>query len=304
MTIKSLQWFKIPRIIRIPKVSGFVYKTVSALQMRKLRKLSISNFGLNKTARPLKVIVSITTYQDRIDTVHYTIRTLLNQTYKPDMIILWLADEFKDVDLPKELLELKEYGLEIRYCKELRSHKKYYFAMKEFPNDIIITFDDDIIYPENQIEKLITTSKKFPGCVVANEVNKLVFDKDFELLYQRHEGDSSFGLTPQTMLLPIGCGGVLYPPHSLDSEVFNEDNIIETAYTTDDLWLKAMAIKNGVKAVKTEKWIRTLSCVAGSQKTHLAQVNRLGGGNEEAMRKIFNEYPELKDIIGGYNKCV
>lgn len=299
MRIKTLQWFKIPRIVRIPKVSGAIYKIITKLQMNTLKKLALTEMGINQKPRHKQVTVTLTTYADRINTVHYTIRTLLNQTYKPDRVILWLADEFRDVELPKDLLELEKFGLTIRYCEELRSHKKYYFAMQEFPNDTIITFDDDIIYPENQIEKLIKAHKKFPDCVVANEINKLVFDENFELVYQRNEGVATFGLTPQIMLLPIGCGGVLYPPHCLDAEVFNKDNIINLAYTTDDLWLKSMAIKNGVKAVKTEKWIRTLSCVKGSQKTHLAQVNCLAGGNEDAMRRILDVYPEIKRIIGG-----
>lgn len=298
MKIKTLQWFKIPRIIRVPKVNGFVYKAVSAAQMRILKNLDVTESGINNTYREECVIVSLTTYADRINTVHYTIKTLLNQTYKPDRIILWLANEFIDKKLPAELRELENFGLEIRYCEELRSHKKYYFAMKEFPEDIIITFDDDIIYPENQIEKLIKTHEKFPDCIVANEVNKLVFNENFELSYQKNEGVASFGLTPQTMLLPIGCGGVLYPPNCLSKEVFNKENIFNLAYTADDLWLKAMELKKGVKAVKTEKWIRTLSCVENSQKTHLAQVNVINGGNEGAMRKILDTYPDIKEVIG------
>lgn len=297
MRIKTLQWFKIPRIVRIPKVSGAIYKIITKLQMNTLEKLTLTEIGINQKVRDKQVTVTLTTYADRVNTVHYTIRTLLNQTYKPDRVILWLADEFRDAELPKELLELEKFGLTIRYCEELRSHKKYYFAMQEFPEDIIITADDDIIYPENQIEKLIKVSGRFPGCVVANEAKKLVFDKKFELLYQQNEGSASFGMTPDVMLLPIGCGCILYPPHCLDKEVFNKENIKGLAYTADDLWLKAMEIRNGVKAVKTAKWIRTLSCIEGSQKTHLAQVNRLENKNEETMRKILDAYPDIKEII-------
>lgn len=296
MKIMTLQRYKIPRIIRIPKISGFVYKVVSNFQMRAVKKMQ-PVYGLNKCQRERMIIVSLTTYEARINTVHYTIKTILNQTIKPDKIILWLAKEFETVKLPRSLTELLRYGLEIRYCDDLRSHKKYYYCMKEFPEDIVITFDDDIIYPENQIEKLVITSKKYPGSIVSNEVIKLMFDTDGDLLYQNNEKSVKFGLTPEMMLLPIGCGGVLYPPNSLHKEVFNEENIKKIAFTTDDLWLKAMSVKNGTRAVKTEKWIRTLSCVEGSQYTHLAQVNCIGGGNEKSMKKIFESYPEIKRTL-------
>ncbi len=57
----------------------------------------------------LRIIVSLTTYGKRINTVHLTIKTLLNQTYTFDKIILWLAeDEFTLDTIPQELKELQK----------------------------------------------------------------------------------------------------------------------------------------------------------------------------------------------------
>ncbi|MBQ2886366.1 MAG: hypothetical protein IJE43_21810 [Alphaproteobacteria bacterium] len=41
----------------------------------------------------MKVIVSLTSYPARINIVHKTIESLLNQTYKADKVILYLAYE-------------------------------------------------------------------------------------------------------------------------------------------------------------------------------------------------------------------
>ena len=54
------------------------------------------------------VIISLTTYPGRINTVWLAIETLLRQSVKPDAIILWLStDQFKSLsDIPHSLLVL------------------------------------------------------------------------------------------------------------------------------------------------------------------------------------------------------
>ena len=74
------------------------------------------------------VIISLTSYPLRINYVHKTIKSLLEQTLKPKKIILWLAEsEFpnKNKDLPKNLLLLKNNIVSIKYYKEnIKSYKK------------------------------------------------------------------------------------------------------------------------------------------------------------------------------------
>lgn len=73
-------------------------------------------------------------------------------------------------------MDLQKYGLEIRFCDDLRSHKKYYFAMQEYPEDIVILFDDDMFYPKNTIKKLYELYKKFPSdiCAINTQVMVMV----------------------------------------------------------------------------------------------------------------------------------
>ena len=59
---------------------------------------------------PQELIVSLTSYPARIDTVNQTIETLLNQSLCPDKVILWLAPEKfpnREADLPQQLLDLR-----------------------------------------------------------------------------------------------------------------------------------------------------------------------------------------------------
>ena len=111
--------------------------------------------GVNQIKREVPVVVSLTSYEERFDDLVISLYSLLNQTIKPDRIILWLSDEFEGVnDLPYEITRFIKNGLEIRFVKDIKSYTKAVYAFKEFPNAIVVTADDDIYYPKNWLEKL------------------------------------------------------------------------------------------------------------------------------------------------------
>ena len=53
---------------------------------------TVKDIGVTNNKRDTKLIVSLTTFPGRINSVHKTISTLLTQTLKPDEVILWLAE--------------------------------------------------------------------------------------------------------------------------------------------------------------------------------------------------------------------
>lgn len=107
--------------------------------------------------KPPELIVSLTSFPPRIKTVHKTIETLQDQTYQADRIILWLAEEEfpeKEKELPRELLALRDKGLEIRWCNNIYSYKKLVPTIKLYPNAIIVTADDDLYYSNEWLKRL------------------------------------------------------------------------------------------------------------------------------------------------------
>ena len=131
--------------------------------------------GINRVPRETKIIASLTSYSKRIDFVAPCAYSLLHQTMKPDMVVLWLAESdfpHRTADLPRELVRLQELGLSIEWCEELRPHKKYYEAMKRWPDDIIITFDDDVIYPAQIVESLFKAWQKHPDSVCTTRARR------------------------------------------------------------------------------------------------------------------------------------
>ena len=80
-------------------------KTIDKASLEK----AINQFNLSGVSDDNNIIVSLTSFPQRIYEIHYTIFSLLNQTVKPSKVILWLAkEEFPNLekDLPDTLLKL------------------------------------------------------------------------------------------------------------------------------------------------------------------------------------------------------
>ena len=113
---------------------------------------SFKGRGVTTSERSPKLIVTLTSFPQRMYDIHFTLYSLLNQSLKPDAVLLWLSEEEfpnREKDVPNAVLKLQENGLTIKWVKEnLRSYKKLIPALKEYKNDILVTADDDIYYPQ------------------------------------------------------------------------------------------------------------------------------------------------------------
>lgn len=142
--------------------------------------IAAKNFiGLNKSPRAEKVIVSLTSYKPRINDVKYAIYSLLNQSFPPDKLILWLdEDSFpqREKNLPRDLLKFRQFGLTINWCENLRSYKKLIPALKKYPDDIIVTADDDLFYRPDWLKILYDEHTKNPNCIVAHYGSRMKID--------------------------------------------------------------------------------------------------------------------------------
>ncbi|MGD6794156.1 glycosyltransferase [Metabacillus indicus] len=237
------------------------------------------------------VIVTLTSFPGRIKYIWICIETLLRQDTKPNKIILWLAEsQFNGLDdLPPELLKLQKRGLTIRFCEDLRSHKKYYYTMKEFPNSNIVIVDDDMFYPKDLITKLLETSIKYPGTICCTRGHHIQNKDDIILPYSKWLGKSGDD-SPSYELCPTGCGGVLYPPNSLNEKVFEKDDIKKLCINADDLWLKIMSLLNNTKAVKTDPDMIGFIDIMQTQKVKLTKSNVGENMNDIQLENILRKY--------------
>lgn len=200
-----------------------------------------------------EVIVSLTTFGRRLSRVYLTIESLMQQSMPANRIVLWISEEFKDQELPMYLQLQMSRGLEVRYCKDIRSYTKLIPSLRAFPNATIITVDDDLIYDSDVLETLIVPYLKNPNAIYANRIHKMKKNIDGTLMsYMDWEWHAPYIEGTNKMNFLTGVGGVLYPPKSLDPEVLNEDVFLDICKYADDVWFTAMALKANTAIVKTQ----------------------------------------------------
>ncbi|MPL68901.1 hypothetical protein SDC9_14634 [bioreactor metagenome] len=256
----------------------------------KSEKSGIAN-EINNALPP--IIISLTSFPARINTIWIVIETLMRQSLKPNRIILWLATEqFPNglSELPAKVISLQKRGLEIRFCDDLLSHKKYYYTMLENPDSIVITADDDIFYSENMVSLLVKQYQKYPNCVIANRAHKITFIGNEVAPYSKWIKFALGEGNPSMLLAPTTGGGCLFPPHVFHKEVFNKDAIRKLAPLADDIWLKCMLVLNGVKVVKSKPILSEIITLKGASRTGLAKQNVDNKLNDTQLMKVMESY--------------
>lgn len=255
-----------------------------------------TEWGLNTEDRETQVIVSLTSYPERINLVATTIDTLLQQVVKPDKLILWLAEsQFpnKESDLPENLLEQCKYGLEIRWTEDLKSYKKLIPALKEFPDAIIVTADDDLYYQSDWLESLYSAFLKDPEYIYTRRATFININNDTINVFP-HYANKHYKPCFNNQLM--GGAGTLYPPHFLHQDILNIEAIKNLIPTHDDIYIWAMAILNNKKIKLIKNRDVNLITVDGTQQFGLCKINKgiaHGMNPLEAFTRIIEKYPQI-----------
>ena len=251
--------------------------------------------GVTDIKRDVPVIVSLTSYYERFQDLEISLYSLLNQKLKPDRIILWLDKNHYDIStLPYEITRYIKNGLEIRFVEDLRSYTKFFYALKEFTNSVIVTADDDIYYPQDWLSKLYYSYISNPEDIHCHRAHRVIYvNGEFApyLSWPKHVKEESARYDN----FLTGVGGVLYPPNCFNNEVFRKDIFLKYAPTADDIWLWVMALVNNRKIRVVRNHIKTLISVdilgqlGFRKKTTLFAINSLGK-NDEQLQKLLKFY--------------
>lgn len=270
-------------------------------------QLSLAKNRLRRSATHLlrrlkgeqKIIASLTSYPPRIGSVHLAIRSLLAQKTLPDLVVLWLCTKDfpnREADLPQELVNVLAKDVQIRWVdRDLKPHKKYYWAFQEFRNDIVITFDDDLFYRNTLIADLLEAHEMHPGCICASRTHLMTFDENgmikpySEWIYEAPMKDPSLVGRPRMDLFATTGAGTLFCPSLLPSETFNASAIEQSCINADDIWLKTMQLVAGIPVVAaTSK--QELEYIPESQHVALWRRNIDEGGNDTYFNRLLELY--------------
>ena len=257
---------------------------------------NIANWYFPKYLTPKKIIqnnrekdliVSLTSFPARINDVWMVIECLKRQTVLPEKIMLWLSkDQFPSNDsIPEKLVQEQDDLFSIVMVDgDIRSHKKYYYAVKYYSEKSFITCDDDIFYDNRMIERLLKTSKLYPKCIIANKTSQMVFAKNGVSPYKNwYDNKTPFS---HVDLIQIGLCGVFYPAGCLHSMVTNDVLFMKLAPYADDIWLNAMARLKGTPVVQSSEIRYPLEIV--SESPSLTDINNGENKNDLQIEQIRN----------------
>lgn len=228
----------------------FTLRVEDAKKKKRIRKklLSFPNNYLHISKPTNDFIVSVTSYGKRVTTaLPYALYSLLSQKKLPSQIVVFLdKDHWSDSNLPSVLRTLKNKGILFCYCDDIRSYTKLIPALKLFPDNPIITVDDDFYYNSEMIsifEDQYTKSDKITVLghwgLVPSKVNGLYAP------YNNWKDCSHYPNPTEVSL--IGCCGCLYPPHIFDEEILKSDIFMRLCPTADDIWLWIMEKRQNIK---------------------------------------------------------
>ena len=259
---------------------------------------------MNKSTDQKQVIVSLTSFPQAIPYAVQAIRSILTGSLLPDKIVLYLdTQKFPEGILPQELEALKAECpiFEVRFDEaEIRSYKKLIPALRDFPNDIIVTIDDDIQYHPDMLSRLIQLHKQVPKAIIAHRVRKVQLNSPYRTWRKYKWYDFIFRrLHFDHHAMQTGVGGVLYPPHSLDEKMLDSTLFMTMAPTNDDIWFWAAAVSHGTFVVPVPGWHRKTIEIGKPKEFALKTVNLKPGDdrNREALDKILKHYPSIKERI-------
>lgn len=251
-----------------------------------------------------KVIVSLTSFPAAIPYCVQAIRSVLNGTVLPDKVVLYLdTQKFPDGVLPRELEELKAECpiFEVRFDPaEIRSYKKLIPALRDFPDDIIVTIDDDIDYHPRLLQDLLRMHKRLPDAIIAHRVRKVKLNQPYSTWKKYKKKDFWFRKIHYNRLAMLtGVGGVLYPPHSLDETMLDPTLFMSLAPTCDDVWFWLAAVSRGTWVVPVPYGKHLVDEIGKPREISLKTINIKSGEdrNRDTLDRILEYYPAIKQRL-------
>lgn len=238
-------------------------------------------------------IISLTSFPARINNLWMVIYCIYKQTKLPGKIVLALSKEEipQGIDaLPSSLRFFLDKGLEILWIEDnLRPHNKYYHARQKFPNRLIITIDDDLLYHPTTIERLLFIHKQFPDCICSNRIQQVVVNLDsfaptkfWPTIYHQ--------VSPSHKWLALGYSGVLYPPNFHTQDLYDKIKITQLSLMADDMWLKIQELLGNYKVVNGDYYAHPMT-IPSSQKIALQKVNDAEDSrNDKYLSLLYNHY--------------
>ena len=252
-----------------------------------------------------QVIVSLTSFPAAIPYAVRAIQSILEGSVLPNKMVLYLTfSQFPQGKIPLELQDLSDTNplFEIRnYDEDIRSYRKLIPSLNDFPNDIIVTVDDDVWYHKNMLRDLLCLHEQIPNVILAHRAKRIKINAPYRK-WKKYRWYSFLAkkLHFSFRNIQTGVGGVLYPPNSLNSEMLDPEIFKEIAPTADDIWFWAAAVANGTQIVPFPFGRHNKPRGLKKPKALSLKTTNFKSGidlNRAALEKIFEKYPIIRQRV-------
>lgn len=275
-------------------LARFLIRSIANICIPIYYRASLNKYRLDNSQNS-GFVISMTSFPARVNTLWLVIESLMRQTVKPEKIYLWLSKEqFGSLDvLPKSLLKMRSKGLEIILRDgDLRSHKKYVYALRELEGKDFIIVDDDVFYNTKTLEKIVKLHKQYPQTICCNLGDRILDSSGAVMKYKYWKIEKPEVNCQRKYILPIGVGGVYYPTGSLSTLVADDGVFMQLCPKADDLWLWSMATVNNTEFACSKNKFGYLPVIIKNNitlaSTNTKCQNDIDTGNDAQMKKLIS----------------
>lgn len=269
------------------KVKEIPLSIHQTLKLRAIRPDRLLQPGIT-----LPVIVSLTSFEKRLAVADLPVRSLLAGKHKPEKIILWLHDSLRG-KIPDSLSGLESSVFSIRHSDWDSSHLKLVRTLEMYPESLVATIDDDLIYRAGWLQKLYDEHLRKPGHIIANQTRLIRYGRDGSVLPYAQWPTNYDPANNGDQILPIGSAGALYPPGALDDRFGDVALFRKLAPKADDLWFKAMSLLRGTPSAQTANRPKGPVPIIGSQTVSLKKEN-IDQDRNRSQWQALTDYFDLK----------
>jgi hypothetical protein len=226
--------------------------------------------GMNESWQPAPVLIGLTSIRGREGALRRTLDALLSQKLPADgrqvQLHLFLSREPYLLDrgfdrLPGFLRRRiwrsrlrRRLRLQVHWTANLGPYRKMLPLLElltpeqKAADPLLITADDDSLYPPNWLRQLVAAQEHF-GCVVAFRGRRMVIGEQGLLPYRQWLAHHPSLLKPSLLTVPTGKDGICYRLSQLDWRVIDHRLALQIAGHADDLWFKIHTLLTGTPAV-------------------------------------------------------
>ena len=240
----------------------------------------------------------MTSFGARLKSVHTAIASIGAGTVRPKRLILWLDDPEAVLNPPAALQSLVSRGLEIQASQPLGPHTKYYPAV-EAGIDEFVTADDDIIYPPQWLERLMTTANASQADAIGwrgRTMTRLGLS-----LSPSASWEFAKSTDKSTALFLTGVSGVYYRSALVEHLRAAGSDFLTLCPTADDIWLNYIRCQTGGLSALVAANSVHFPLVRGSQDVRLGAINVDGARNDTYLQGLYS--PELVDSLALEEVC-